>query len=64
MSSPRVVYASCPDATSESEANALADVYRFLIFDCYAKKKATRPGGPDDTEELKNDRTAEPKYKR
>src|SRR5215211_7623611 len=26
-----------------------ASAWRF-IFDCYAKKKATRPGGPDDAE--------------
>jgi hypothetical protein len=28
------------------------------------KKKAARPGGPDDAEESQNDRTAEPEYNR
>ena len=63
MSSPRIVYTPHPDATPESGVATLAGVYRFVL-DCHAKKKATRPGGPDDAEESKNDRTAEPKYSR
>lgn len=33
-----------------------------FIFDCHAKKKATRPGRPDDAEESKDDHTDEPEY--
>jgi hypothetical protein len=31
-----------------------ASAWRF-IFDCYAKKKATRTGGPDDAERSSNE---------
>ena len=37
MSEARVIYTPRADATSESEAAALAAVYRFLL-DCRAKK--------------------------
>jgi hypothetical protein len=36
---------------------ARASAWAF-VFDCYEKKKATRPGGPDDTKESKNDGAA------
>ena len=38
-----VIYTPCPDATLESEAAALASVYRFVL-DCHAKKKAAGAG--------------------
>ncbi len=58
MSEARIVYTPRADATSESEAVALAAVYRFLL-DRHAKKKAAHPGGPDDAKErLKNDSRA------
>lgn len=63
MASTKVAYSARLDTTPEGETNALASVYRFVL-DCHAKKKASRPGGPDDAEESKNDRTAEPKYNR
>ena len=47
MSSTRIAYAPRADATSESEAAALAAVYRFLL-DRHAKKETAHPGGPDD----------------
>ena len=56
MGSARIVYTP-RDTTPEGELNALAAAYRFIL-DCHAKKKATRPGGPDDAEDLENDRTA------
>ena len=56
MSESRITYTPHPDATPETEAVALAAVYRFLL-DCNAKKKAARPGGPDDAEVSNNDRT-------
>ncbi len=63
MNSPHVAYSPSTNVTTESEARVLANVYRFIL-DSHAKKKATRPGGPDDAEESKNDRTAEPEYNR
>lgn len=64
MSSKRVTYASRPDATPEAELDVLASVYSYILRCDEARraediKKAARPGGPDDAEESKNDRTAE-----
>lgn len=58
-----ITHAPSPDPTPKAELEAYASVYRFIL-DSHAKKKATRPGGPDDAEESKNDRTAEPEYNR
>jgi hypothetical protein len=57
VSNPRIVYTPHPNATPETELSALAAAYRFIL-DCHAKKKATSPGGPDDAEDMENDRTA------
>ncbi len=58
-----IIHAPNPDATPEIRTVALSFVYRFIL-DCH-KKKAARPGRPDDAEESKNnDRTAEPEYNR
>jgi hypothetical protein len=46
MDGIRLTYAARFDATPETEFNALAVCYRFLL-DCRAKKEATRPGGPE-----------------
>lgn len=46
--------------TPESCADAVA----LLLRSPADMKKAARPGGPDDVEESKNDRTAEPDYSR
>ncbi len=67
MSSPRTTYARLADTSFEAELGALADIYTLAIQryeECYAKKKAARPGCPDDGEDSKNASTAEPKYKR
>jgi len=48
-----------PETTSGTELDALAAVYRFVL-DCHAKKKAARPGGPDEAKGAKNDRLAKP----
>jgi hypothetical protein len=53
VSNPRIVYTPHPDASSETELSALAAAYRFIL-ERRAKKKATRPGGPDDAEESKH----------
>lgn len=44
---PRITYCPRGDATPETEAAALANIYRYII-DCHAKKQAAHPGGPDD----------------
>ncbi len=62
-STPHTVYTPRPNTVPEGGVASLASVYRFIL-DCHAKKKAARPGGPDDAEESKNDRTAEFKYNR
>jgi hypothetical protein len=54
MSEARIVYTPRADVTSESEAVALAAVYRFLL-DRHAKKMAAYPGGPDDAERRSNE---------
>jgi hypothetical protein len=43
MGSTRVVYTPHSDATPESEASALAAVYKFALFDSQARR-----GGPHD----------------
>ena len=63
MSSPRANLALRPDTTPDQARDARARAWAF-VFDCHAKKKATRPGGPDDAEESKNDHTAEPEHRR
>ena len=47
MSESRITYTPHPDATPETEAVALATVYRFLL-NRHAKKEAAHPGSPDD----------------
>ena len=54
-SNPRLVYTPRQDATPEGELNALACVYRFILFENGAKKEATRTGGPDDAERSLNE---------
>ena len=55
MSSPRIAYTPCPNATLETELDALASVYK-IVLDCGERrraeemKKAARPGSPDDGE--------------
>jgi hypothetical protein len=43
MDRPRIAYTSRPDATPEAELNALANVYRYVLFDSQARR-----GGPHD----------------
>jgi hypothetical protein len=64
MSSARITYSQRSDAAPELEMfrDARAAAWRYAL-DCLAenrpaKKKATRPGGPDDTKESKNDGAA------
>lgn len=55
MSEARIIYTPRPDATPESEAAALAAVYRFILFESSARKEAAHPGSPDDAKEGSRD---------
>jgi hypothetical protein len=46
-SNNRISYSPCPDATPESELDALAAVYAFVL-EAHAKKKAAVPSGPEN----------------
>jgi hypothetical protein len=50
----RGVFRLAPDITPEQAKDARARAWEF-IFDCHAKKKAARPGGPDDGTKSKED---------
>ena len=54
---PRVVYASRPDSTQESERAALASVYRFIL-DRQARKKGGAATAPDDVRKDQDAHTA------
>jgi hypothetical protein len=43
MSNAHISYAPRPDATPEGELDALAAIYKFVLFDSQARK-----GGPHD----------------
>jgi hypothetical protein len=57
MSNTRIASTPRSDATPETELNALASVYRYIL-DCHAKKKAARSGGPDDVTKFKAGRVS------
>jgi hypothetical protein len=52
MSSAQIISRSPSETTAEQEVRARAWAY---VFDCYCKKEATRPGGPDAVKEIEND---------
>ena len=56
-SGTRVNRASHLDATAEAELDVIVAVYRFVLFESSASKKAITPDGSDDAEDLDNDRT-------
>jgi hypothetical protein len=47
MSNPRSSRLSSGSITSEHFRDTRARAWAF-VFDCYRKKEATRPGGPND----------------
>jgi len=52
VSGSHIVYSAHPDVTPETEAAALATIYRFIL-DCHArKKKAARSNGYDAKSEI------------
>ncbi len=48
MNSPRIIYRQRPDATPETEAAALAAVYRFLLDQHAGKKGGVPSTAPSD----------------
>lgn len=51
---PRVALKATSGITDEQARDARARAWSY-IFDCHAKKKAARPGGPDDGTKSKED---------
>jgi hypothetical protein len=50
MSNSRITYAPHPGTTAETEADALALVFRFVLFETSVSKKDRSPNsGPHDT---------------
>jgi hypothetical protein len=53
MSSARIIYTLCPDATPQGGLNALADIYRTILFENSVSKEAEgrlpSPDGRDGT---------------
>ncbi len=52
MDKPAITYAAHPDATSEAEISALANIYKFIL-DCRAKKEAAGPRQAGNLEDEK-----------
>jgi len=50
---PHIIYTQRADTTAETELNALASVYRFIL-DCHAKKIAAEPGSCNDAATVRN----------
>lgn len=51
----QIVYVPRPDTTPEVEAEALAAVYRFILFDC---RRGNAVGAISNTEEPEEERSA------
>jgi hypothetical protein len=57
---PKIVYTPRPEIASEIELGTLAEVYRRAVQRYEEKLKAAErplPAGPDDAEDIENDRT-------
>jgi hypothetical protein len=55
IQTPRIDYRARGDATTESQASALANVYRFLIHSSSKRGRHLDKSGPDAAKEIKND---------
>ena len=53
---PRLIYTARPDATPETEAAALAAVYKLVIGTSNERKRAT--GSDDGNDDLREDKDA------
>lgn len=58
MSRVRVTHVTRPGITSEQARDARARTWAF-VFNCHAKRMATRPGGHDAGKEI-NERSGKP----
>lgn len=61
QSNNRVTFGPRSGLTEEEARDIRVRALRFVL-DCYDRKKAACPGGPDDAEDLKNDRTTSENY--
>jgi hypothetical protein len=57
-SEPTITYTPRPGMSAEDETSVLSAVYRFILFECSASKKATGAGGRDDAKESQDVCTA------
>jgi hypothetical protein len=55
MSSPHITYAPRAGTRPEEELSALAAVYRFILLDRHAEKKAVPDRRPDDVERISDE---------
>jgi len=65
VSDSRITYTLHPEATPNTGSNALASIYRCAIArykEAVQVKEAAGAGGPNDAEDLQNDRTATTDY--
>ena len=58
MADPRVALTSRPNTTLETQARALARVYR-LALRAYEREKGAHPGAPDDVRRNQDAHTAQ-----
>ena len=58
MSSSRILGASHAVISNQHAREARARAWAY-VFDCYRKKEAARPGGPDDGTKSKEDSASE-----
>jgi len=63
MSDTQQPTARLPTGTPPERARDVRARAWLYVFQCWQNKQiAARPGGPDDAEEIENDRTATRKY--
>jgi hypothetical protein len=59
MDNPRITYTPRPDATLEAELNALANIYRYVLFNSQARRGGTHDLTNKTTTEHVGKRTTE-----
>jgi hypothetical protein len=57
-SEAQVIYTARPSIAPATEAEVLANVYRYLIFKCRVEKEAAHPAAPNEAKGLKDARPA------
>jgi hypothetical protein len=58
---PPIIHRSLPGISPEQARDARARAWAF-VFDCYTRKKAARPGSPDDVRKDQDAHTAKKQY--